>query len=64
ELKYREIFNARGKIYDKTAIAELLMKVNNIAMKEKLRELDLNPVFLYPKGSEESYVVVDVRLIE
>ena len=64
ELKSHSIFTARGKAYDKTAIAGLLMKVNNIAMKEKLKELDLNPVFLYPKGGEEDYSVVDVRVIE
>lgn len=64
ELKSRNIFQARGKIYDKTAMAGLLMKINNIAMKEKIKELDLNPVFIYPKGSDEEYIVVDVRLIE
>lgn len=64
ELKSHEIFKSRGKVYDKTAIAGLLMKVNNIAMKEKIKELDLNPVFIYPKGNEEEYIVVDVRLIE
>jgi len=64
ELKSKDIFQARGKIYDKTAIVELLMKINSLALKEKIKELDLNPVFIYPKGGDESYCVVDVRLIE
>jgi len=64
ELKSKEIFTARGKVYDKTSIVNLLMKVNNIALKENIKELDLNPVFLYPRGGDEDYSIVDVRLIE
>jgi succinyl-CoA synthetase beta subunit len=64
ELKSHSIFTARGKVYDKTEIVSLLMKINSIAMKEKIKELDLNPVFLYPKGGDEAYSVVDVRLID
>lgn len=63
ELKSSEIFSARGREYNKEAIADLLLKVSEIAMNEKISELDLNPIFLYPKGSKEDYVVVDMRVV-
>lgn len=63
ELKSKSVFTARGKEYDKAAIAKLLVAVSDIATKEQVKELDLNPVILYPKGSERPYVVVDARVV-
>ncbi|MEM2174323.1 MAG: acetate--CoA ligase family protein [Candidatus Micrarchaeia archaeon] len=60
ELKYKDIFTARGRKYNKEKIVEIVMKVNEIAMNEDIKELDLNPIILY----ENDYVVVDFRVIK
>lgn len=64
ELKAKEVFTARGITYNKRAITDIILKVNEIAMKEKISELDLNPIFVYPEKVAEGYVVVDVRVIK
>lgn len=64
ELKSKEMLSARGRRYSKDAIAKLLLAVNELAMKEGIKELDLNPVILYPQGGKEDYLVVDVRIVK
>jgi succinyl-CoA synthetase beta subunit len=65
DLKSKDMLSARGRRYSKDAIAKLLMAVNDLAMKENIKELDLNPVILYPQGSsKQDYVVVDVRIVK
>ena len=49
----------RGQSVDIPALKELLLKVSNLAiMHPEIRELDLNPVLLYPSG----YLAVDARI--
>jgi succinyl-CoA synthetase beta subunit len=64
ELKSKQIFSARGRRYNKSAIANLLLAVNDLTMKENIQEMDLNPVILYPQNSKNDYVVVDVRIVK
>jgi len=50
----------RGSSADIGALKELLLKVSDFVVKNPaVSEMDLNPVFLYPKG----YSVVDARII-
>ncbi|MGD0229511.1 MAG: GNAT family N-acetyltransferase [Syntrophorhabdales bacterium] len=49
----------RGRSVDIQALKELLLKVSNLAiMHPEIREMDLNPVLLYPSG----YLAVDARI--
>lgn len=49
----------RGQSVDIPALKELLLSVSNLAITHpEIRELDLNPVFLYPSG----YMAVDARM--
>ena len=50
----------RGSSADVGALKELLLKISDFVVKNPaVSEMDLNPVFLYPKG----YSVVDARII-
>ncbi|MEM0315696.1 MAG: acetate--CoA ligase family protein, partial [Archaeoglobaceae archaeon] len=59
ELRSKDIFSHRGKELDREAIVELALKVSEIAEKENILEMDLNPVFVYEKG----YAVADARIV-
>jgi hypothetical protein len=60
ELKYKNIFTARGRNYNKEKMVDLILRVNEIAKNEKeIKELDLNPIIFY----EDDYVVVDWRAV-
>lgn len=49
----------RGTAVDFLALKELLLKVSALAMRyPEIKELELNPVFLYPKGN----ITVDARI--
>ncbi len=49
----------RGTTVDLPALKELLLKVSDLAITHpQIRELDINPVFLYPSG----YLAVDARI--
>ncbi|MGD0277144.1 MAG: acetate--CoA ligase family protein, partial [Syntrophales bacterium] len=49
----------RGHSADIAALKELLLKISELVVQHpEISELDLNPVFLYPRG----YVVVDARI--
>ncbi len=49
----------RGMKVDREALIDLLVKVSDIALSNpSIRELDINPAFLYPAG----YVAVDARM--
>ncbi|WP_297486605.1 acetate--CoA ligase family protein [Thermococcus sp.] len=61
---YPILAGARGEEpADIDAIVELLMKVSELVdeLKEYIKEMDLNPVFVYEKGG--GAVVVDARII-
>ena len=61
ELKYKDIFTARGRNYNKEKMVDLILKVNEIAKNEEdIAELDLNPVIFY----ENDYVVIDWRIVK
>ncbi|MCX8202646.1 MAG: acetate--CoA ligase family protein [Candidatus Micrarchaeota archaeon] len=64
ELKSYQIFKARGKEYDLDALINTILKVNSIALTEKIKELDLNPVIVHSKESGGGCEVVDIRVIE
>lgn len=50
----------RGSSADVAALKQLLLKISDFVEKNpNVSEMDLNPVFLYPKG----YTVVDARII-
>jgi acyl-CoA synthetase (NDP forming) len=56
---YSLLAGYRGKKIDIEALKELLVKVSNLALSNpSIRELDINPVFLYPSG----YMAVDARM--
>ncbi|MCS7119192.1 MAG: acetate--CoA ligase family protein [Archaeoglobaceae archaeon] len=59
ELISKDIFDYRGKRFDKKAIIELALKVSEIVEKENILEMDLNPVFVYENG----YAVADARIV-
>jgi acyl-CoA synthetase (NDP forming) len=63
ELKSSAIFSSRGIEYDTTALVDVLMKASAMAITEPIRELDLNPVIVYPKSSGGGCLVVDVRAV-
>ncbi|MEM3770723.1 MAG: acetate--CoA ligase family protein [Candidatus Micrarchaeia archaeon] len=64
ELKSYPIFNARGKEYDVDSLIDVIMKVNSIALTERIKELDLNPVIVHSKNRGGGCEVVDVRIVE
>jgi len=64
ELKTAKILDARGKRYNIDAFADLLMKVGSMATTERINELDLNPVFIYPETEKLGYIVVDARIVK
>lgn len=50
----------RGSVADVPALRDLLLKLSDLVMENpEIREMDLNPVFVYPQG----YRVVDARII-
>ncbi len=50
----------RGSAADVPALRDLLLKVSDLVMENpEIKEMDLNPVFIYPQG----YKVVDARII-
>lgn len=53
-----------GKACDVEALAEGIVKISEYAMehKEELKELDLNPVFVYPQG--EGICIVDALIVK
>jgi len=56
---YKLLQGYRGEAVDIPALKELLLKVSDMVMENpEISELDLNPVFLYPKGA----MAVDARI--
>jgi acyl-CoA synthetase (NDP forming) len=55
---YRILSGYRGFKGDVKSLVELLVKISEMAEKEKIREMDLNPIFVY----EEGYAVADARI--
>ena len=60
ELKAYKIFEGfRGFKIDKEAVINLILKVAEIVEKNKILQMDLNPVFVYEKGLK----VIDAKVI-
>ncbi|MCD6512127.1 MAG: acetate--CoA ligase family protein [Thermoplasmata archaeon] len=59
ELKGGKIFEKFRIKLDKEAFIDLLMKISDMALKEKILQMDLNPVFVYENGIK----VVDAKVI-
>ncbi len=56
---YNLLRGYRGTAVDLAALKELLFKISNLVMKyPEIKELDLNPVFLYPQGN----IIIDARI--
>ena len=57
---YNLLQGYRGTVIDIPALKELLLKVSAMAINyPEIKELDLNPVFLYPEGN----ITVDARIL-
>jgi len=52
------IFEYRGRAFDREAVIELALKLSEIAERENILEMDLNPVFVYEKGC----IVADAKI--
>ncbi|HDD36388.1 MAG TPA: acyl-CoA synthetase (NDP forming), partial [Archaeoglobus veneficus] len=60
EIKASKIFYGyRGIKANKERVIELLLKVSELAKKEPIKQMDLNPVFV----NEENYFVADARIV-
>jgi acyl-CoA synthetase (NDP forming) len=60
ELKGKRIFDRFRNIeFDKGALIDLLLKLSKIGIDFDVKEMDLNPIFVYGRG----LVVVDAKLI-
>jgi len=59
DLKAREIFYGYRVKVDKDALIDVLLKLSKMAEEIKIKQLDLNPIFLYEKGC----VAVDAKVI-
>ena len=60
ELKAYKIFEGFRNIKaDKNAVMELILKISDIAEKEKIHQMDLNPVFVYEHGIK----VIDAKVV-
>ena len=59
DLKAREIFYGYRVKVDKDALIDVLLNLSKMADETKIRQLDLNPIFLYEKGC----VAVDAKII-
>ncbi len=56
---YNLLRGYRGTAVDLSALKDLLLKISNLVMRcPEIRELDLNPVFLYPQGN----ITIDARI--
>jgi succinyl-CoA synthetase beta subunit len=62
EVKFSRVFDGfRGKPpIDKRKIINILMKINKLMLKEKIKELDINPLMV----SEKKIRAVDIRIIK
>lgn len=61
---YPILAGARGELpADMKAIVDMMLKVSELVdeLKDYIKEMDLNPVFVYPEG--EGAVIVDARII-
>ncbi len=57
---YKMLQGYRGPAVDIPALKDLISKVSDLIMKyPEIKELDLNPVFLYPEGN----IAIDARII-
>jgi len=59
DLKAKEIFYGYRVKVDKDALIDVLLKLSKMAEEIKIKQLDLNPIFLYEKGC----VAVDAKVI-
>lgn len=59
DLKAREIFYGHRLNLDKKALIDILLKIAKIAEEMSIKQLDLNPIFLYEEGAK----VIDAKII-
>jgi acyl-CoA synthetase (NDP forming) len=55
---YRILDGYRGFKADVESLIRLIVRISEIAERERIKEMDLNPVFVYEKG----YAVADARI--
>ena len=59
DLKARGIFYGYRLNLDRKALIDILLKITKIAEETPIKQLDLNPIFLYEKGAK----VIDAKII-
>ncbi|MCD6473898.1 MAG: acetate--CoA ligase family protein [Thermoplasmata archaeon] len=60
ELKAYKIFEGfRGMKADKEAMLDLILKISDFVVRERVHQMDLNPVFVYEKGAK----VIDAKVV-
>ncbi len=59
ELKGRKIFEGYRLKPDKEALIDILLKLNKMAQELPIKQLDMNPIFLYERGAK----VIDAKII-
>ena len=60
ELKAYKIFEGfRGMKADKEAMLDLILKISDFVVRERVHQMDLNPVFVYEKGVK----VIDAKVV-
>jgi len=59
ELKGRKIFEGYRLNLDKEALIEILLRLNKMAQEMQIKQLDMNPIFLYEDGAK----VIDAKII-
>ncbi len=59
DLKAREIFYGYRLNLDRKTLIDILLKIAKIAEEMPIKQLDLNPIFLYEKGAK----IIDAKII-
>ena len=59
DLKAHKIFEGFRRKVDKDALIDILLKISKIGEEMHIKQMDLNPIFLYEEGAK----VIDAKII-
>ncbi len=60
---YRLLEGYRGKpAIDKDSLIDIILTVSEMMARENIREIDLNPVVLYPSGYDKKAIILDAKI--
>jgi acetyl-CoA synthetase (ADP-forming) len=60
---YRLLEGYRGKpAIDKDSLIDIILTVSEMMARENIREIDLNPVVLYPLGYDKKAIILDAKI--